>query len=393
MRKIVGISTGILAATFFYGATANASLTGNVNDFLFKRTAEQVVDSYTDNTVLKTIALLRDNIEQLNKAAEKFSESKSEENLAAVAVAMKGSFEQFNKGRIVRYGPSAHYDFDKQIATWPFDKVMVDYNIAEIDAGRMEMDKTILREKNSSNRGLHTVKYLIYHNDGKLRTPQEMSDAEATYLTAVTGVMLEAAIDYQSCWVGTANMSAGDQAILKDAEKRHHVSYAKEFKNAGEEYSRYFSVSINLQELIGEASAVLEDMVPLIEELPKYGNAEDIRYWDSVTPFKDIINQLKGVRNSYLGGIEGSRGTGYAELTEKRDKQLNERIIISLSHAIKRAEIASTMNEQPLEKREQASKLLLAEVDKLTTMFMAATALVAADAALDPFAAYGSDLK
>jgi putative iron-regulated protein len=393
MKKIVGLCTGIFAATFFSAAAANANITGDVNDYLFKRTAAKVVESYTDNTVVKTIDLLREQIEKLDSAVQKFKESKSEKHLAAVAKAMKGSFEQFNSARIFRYGPSAHYDFDKQLATWPFDKVMVDYNISEIEGGRMKMNTAILRAKNSSNRGLHTVKYLIYETTGNLRDLTDISESDLTYLTAVTGVMLEDAIDYQASWLGTKNMTQADQTILHSAGKRIRTSYAKEFKNPGEVYSRYFSVSIALQELIGEATVVLEDMVPLIEELPKYGNTQEIKYWDSVTPFKDIISQLKGVQNSYMGGVDGARGAAYADLTDKRDKQLNERIIISLAHAIKRAEIASTMNDKPLEKREQAAKLLLSEVEKLTTMFMAATALVAADAATNPFAAYGSDLN
>lgn len=391
MKRIIRYCTGVAAATIFFGAaTANAGLTGDVNDFLFKRTAHKVIESYTDNTVVKTVGLLRANVQELDQTAQKFAKSRSEKDLAAVAEAMKGSFEQFNKARIFRYGPSAHYDFDKQLATWPFDKVMVDHNIKELEAGRMEISGPSLREKNSSHRGLHTVKYLTYTDEGKLRKPSEISDAEATYLTAVTTVMLEESIDYEASWLGTKNMSAEDQAILKKSGKRIRTSYAREFKNPGEEYSRYYSVSITLQELIGESTVVLEDMVALIEELPKYGDPEDLRYWDSVTPFNDIINQLKGVENSYMGGIEGSRGAAYADLVAKRDEQLSERIVISLAHAIKRAEVAHKMNDQPLEKREQAAKLLLAEVEKLTTMFLAATPLVAADAATDPFAPYMS---
>lgn len=393
MKKAKGLCTGFLAASLICGATiTHAGLTGSVNDFLFKKTAEKALASYTDNTVVKTIELLRQNVEQLNTAAQQFAKTRSKKDMEAVGDALKGSFAQFNKSRIFRYGPSAHYDFDKQLATWPFDKVFVDYLTEQMEAGKMEMSVADMRIRNSSNRGLHTVKYLIYENDGTLRDPSRLSDAKLAYLTAVTGVMLEEAIDYESSWKGTVNMSASDQEILKKAGKRVHTSYAREFKNPGEEYSRYFSISVALQELIGEASAVLEDMVALVEELPKYGDSENIRYWDSITPFNDIINQLKGVENAYMGGIEGHRGASYADLVEKRDEQLAKRIVISLAHAKKRAEVAKKMNGQPLEKREKAAKLLLAEVEKLATMLMAATPLVAADKATDPFAAYGSDM-
>ena len=393
MKRIIRQCSGLAAAAFLFSAVwANAGLTGNVNDFLFKRTAHKVIESYTDNTVVKTIILLRENVEGLNEAAQKFAETRSQKDLEAMGSAMKGSFEQFNKARIFRYGPSAFYDFDKQLATWPPDKVMADHNIKEIEAGRMELDLAEFRYVNSSNRGLHTVKHLIFHNDGKLREPAEISDAAAAYLTAVTAVMLEEAIDYQSSWVGTRNMTAADQAILKNAGKRIHTSYAEEFKNPGDETSRYFSISIPLQELAGESMAVLEDMVALIEELPRYGNIDEIRYWDSVTPFDDIINQLKGVENSMVGGVEDSRGTSFIELLAKRDEPLSERILISMAHSIKRAQVARRMNDQPLEKREKAAELLLHEVEKLTVMIMAATPLVCADAAVDPFAAYGSNL-
>ncbi len=392
MKRIVGQCSLVVAALFFGTVTAHAGLTGDVNDFLFKRTAGKVLESYTDNMVIKTIAGIRESVEKLDEAARKLAKTKSQQDMEAAGAAMKASFRYFNRNRVIRYGPSAHYDFDKQLATWPFDKVFVDYRIKEIAAGRMTMDVPTLRMENSSGRGLHTVKYLLFHNDGKLRSVSEMTDADFTYLTAVTGVMVETAIDYQSSWVGTKNMSDADQALLKKAGKRVRTSYAEEFKHPGEEYSRYFSISVALQELIGESMAVLEDMVALIEELPKYGNPEEIRYWDSVTPFDDLVNQLQGVEDSLMGGVEGSRGTSYLDLLTKRDEQLSKRIVISLAHAAKRVEVARNMNDKPQEKRDMAAKLLLEEVEKLTVMIMAATPLVAADAATDPFAAYGSNI-
>lgn len=394
MKDIRGLCITVLAASVLFSTgTVQAGLTGDVNDFLFRRTATKVVESYTDNTVVKTIELLRNDIEELNSAAQRFGTSRSITDLEAAGRAMKASFAQFNKARSFRYGPSAHYDFDKQLATWPFDKVFVDHLIAEIKKGAIEINPSILRWRNSSNRGLHTVKYLIYDDNGNLRKPQDLNDATVVYLTSATAVLLEDAVDYEASWKGTRNMSVADQELLKNAGKKIRTSYAREFKNPGEEYSRYFSVSVPLQELIGEAATVLEDMVPLIKELPKYGDPEEIRYWDSVTPFADIINQLKGVENSYMGGIKGTRGPAYRDLVEKKDEQLSERIVISFAHAIKRAEVAARMNDQPFEKREQAAKLLLAEVEKLTTMLFAATPLVAADRATDPFAVYGSDIN
>lgn len=82
----------------------------------------------------------------------------------------------------------------------------------------------------------------------------------------------------------------------------------------------------------------------------------------------------------------------YLDLLAKRDEQLSERIVIGMAYAIKRAELVKKMKDKPVEMQEKATKLLAEEVEKLTVMFMAATPLVAADAAVDPFAPYGSDI-
>lgn len=394
-KQCAGVALAVLlgTATVNAASTKSTGLKGKASDYFFKKSAYDVVESYTDNTVVMTIENIRKNVEALNAASQKFATSKSKKDLEAAGKAMKGSFEYFNKARIFRYGPSAHYDFDKQLATWPFDKVFVDYAIKEIAEGKLRMDVPAMRERNSSNRGLHTVKYLIFNNDGTMRDPAEITDAEATYLAAVTGVMLEEAIHYQASWVGTKNMSAKDQDVLHKAGKRFFLSYADEFKNPGEGDSRYFSISIPLQEIIGESMTVLEDMAVLIDELPKYRDPENIRYWDSITPFQDIVNQLKGVENSVMGGVEGHRGTSYLDLLAKVDEQLSERIKIALAHTIKRAEVGRKMKDQPVEKQERAAKLLNSELEKLHVMIMAATPLVAADLAVDPYAPYGSDIN
>ena len=134
---------------------------------------------------------------------------------ADAATAWHRAMALFNNAWVFNYGPAAMYNFDKQLATWPFDKYLVDYALNEMAAGRLKVDSTYLRtNKHASMRGLHTVQYLLFRN-GTERAAQDISKQETQYLCAVCRALVEEGIDFEASWKGTANLSQEKQDILK----------------------------------------------------------------------------------------------------------------------------------------------------------------------------------
>lgn len=368
---------------------AHANVKQSMGDFFFKRKAGKAIESYTDNTVLKSLELMVDDIKSLNVAAQNLHKVQTDINLAATTDAWKKVSASLNRSVIFFYGPVAHYDFNKELAIWPFDKVLVEHALGEMEAGNLTFTSKSLRERTASMRGLNTIKYLLFR-DGKQRVTTDITKTEFDYLTVATKAMVEEGLKMQASWVGSEDMSDEDNTILTKAGlTKKWKGYAYEFKNPGEPDSRYFSLSVPLQELIQESMTVVEDMVPAIEELADF-DENTLNYWDSFDPYADLLSLLEGVENSYLGGVEGSRGASFSELVAMKDEVLDVRIKTALVSVGKRIR---AIQDAPEGKREMAIKVAASECGKLAARIMTATPLVTADPAVEPFAPYGSDLK
>ena len=392
MKRLLVSLTGLLVSTTLLTPNpVEAGIGDSVSNYLFKRKAFQVVESYTENTVLKTLASLTDHIGQLHQAAGKLAAAPNADNLNTAILSWKNVQADFNKSQIFMFGPAAHYDFHKQLAIWPTDKVLVDHALVEMQAGKMVIDAKSLREKTASMRGLNAVKYFLFEN-GRPRDVTKLTPHELQYITAVTEVMLWEGLDFEAAWIGTDRLPADKRAILDKAGIKKRAAYAEEFKNPGEPSSRYASVSVPLQELIQESSTVIDDMMPQIEGLTADDEGKRHNYWQTLDPYADLLDKLQGVENSYLGGVRGSRGPSFSQLVAEKDQVLDERIKAAFAHVEQRLEVARRLQNGPREQHELAVKIVAAECKKLSAQLMTATPLVAADPAVGPFAAYGSNL-
>jgi len=389
-RFFVLLPTVFVAVAFLGVSAANAGIKDGMTNYLYKKKAVKAIESYVDNTVLKSIELLVSDIENLNQAAMKLKKDKSKANLAAANKGWHKVLSSFNRCAIFFYGPVAHYDYNKALALNPFDKILVDHALKDMAEGKLDFTSRTLRERTASMRGLYTARYMIFRN-GKPRKAVDISNTELEYLTAVTGAMVEESLELQASWVGTDNLPSDKAALLKNAGIKSYTSYGKEFKNPGESYSRYLCTSVPLQELIQESTSVIEEMVPAIEDLAEY-DENNIKYWDSLDPYTELLDLLKGVENSYLGGVEGSRGVSFSELVAEKDKVLDDRIKTAFAHTAKRIEIIRSLKDASIEKKEMAIKVAASEAKKLGSRMMVATPLVTADPAVEPFGPYGSDL-
>ena len=390
IRRPFIIIGGLFVIVAIIGAGAFLMpLDAKIRDYYMARTAKEVVADYTDKALLKTLSLFTDSVEAFNLAVNRLQAEKTDQALNAAANAWRATHRQWQKAAAFLYGPAAQYDYHKRIATWPFDKVLVEYDLGEIEKGKLKVDSRLLREKKTSSmRGLYTLEYLLFRD----RTPRRAADvspAELSWLAAASKALLEESIDFEAAWLGTENLPSRKAAVLDQAGIRPKPAYAGEFKNPGEPGSRYVSISVPLQEIFQEMTGVVEDMMPLVAELPETLAPADNGYWHGQDPCGDLLNRLKSVENAYLGGVEGARGRSVSDLVAEMDKVLDRRIKIALAHAAHRIAAVRDLQGAPEEEMELAVRIAGAECNKLMTRITAAIPAVVLDHAVRPWVAYG----
>jgi predicted lipoprotein len=339
--------------------------------------------------VLKTLELVVNDITALDAATHKLQAAPTDANLAAAASAWRAARSRWRQGTVFEFGPSAYYNFDKQLSSWPLDRNLVDHVIGQIAAGKLSVDARYLRERlHSTQRGFLAAEYLLFR-DGQPRKAEDVSAAELGYLTAVTEAMAIESMDYRAAWLGTGNVPAEQAAALAAAGLQTRPPYVEEFKHPGRSGSRYFSPSGPLQEIFQDSVAAVEAMCPAIAEV--LGSADPLASytWFSRNGLADIQSELKGVENAYLGGVEGKRGSSISELLAVKSKVLDRRIRIALADTAYRIAAAGDPYGEPREDRALTVRIAEAACRKLLSRLTAAMPLVCMDPSTRPWAAYG----
>ena len=351
--------------------------------------AQKAVVDYVDNAVLKTLELLVAEVDKLKGAAQDLQAERSAKHLDTLVSTWHVSYGAWMKTAAYLYGPAAQYDYWKQLATWPCEKVLIEHVMGQVEEGQLEVDSRYLREERvAALRGFYTLQYVLFRN-GQPREISDLRPVEVDYLVAVTQALYDESVDFEASWLGTENLSPEKRAVLKRAGIKSRTAYAEEFKNPGTSGSRYVSLSIPLQDLFQEISGVLEDeVVPGIAELLEIADAENIAYWDPVDPLADLLNFLQSVENAYLGGVPGVRAGSVSDLVAEHDRPLDRLIRISFAHSKYRLEVLQDLQEMSHGERELAVRIAEAEVEKLAARIAVAVPKVILDPVVEPYAAY-----
>ncbi len=359
-----------------------------VQAYLSQRKIDAVIADYADKVVLRTLELVVARNEVLDGAVAQLQARPTDAGVEEAARAWRAARAQWQLIQSFAFGPAAFYDFDKQVASWPIDRPLIEHSIARIAAGTLTIDSGLLRHKiNSTQRGFLTAEHLLFR-DGKPRQAEAIRPAELLYLRAVTRAMVEESLDFQASWAGSANMPPAAAARLKEAQLPERASYAAEFTHPGTPHSRYFSRSVVLQEMFQESHTVVEDVCPLIEQWLGSRDPRESEAQDSRNGAADLVNLLQGVENAYLGGVEGNRGRAMAELTAAKNEVIDRRIRIALADVRYRIKAIGDPYGEPSADRDLKVRIAVASCWKLSGKFAAAIVPVCMDPATEPWAAY-----
>ena len=369
--------------------------------------AKSTVESYAKNTVIRSIEVLVAEIKKFNDAANLFLNKPSEENRTALLSGYHSSLALWNRTAALQHGPATQYDYHKQLAAWACDRVLVDHILKQMANGELQLTERYLREEVVANvRGFWTARYLLYR-DGEPRNASDFSNEERQYLSAITEAMVIESTDFEAAWRGTGDLTSEKRVLLKKAGLAERSSYAYEFSNPGTPTGRFASLSTSLQDLLMDASAAVEEIIPAVESYYTVEEKSNERasfspcftsifsevsdkkeYWVSVDAGSDILNIFKSAENVYLGGVEGSRGQSIQELVNIYDPALARLIKISFAHSSLRVKQVVEAADKTDEDKDLSIRRAVAELEKLVARLGVAIPQIVMDPAVEPFAAY-----
>lgn len=265
-----------------------------------------IINSYSDNIIITTYTDLATKTAALQIACETFAGNPIQDNLNAAANAWYAARIPWETSEAFLFGPVSFLSIDPSMDSWPVDETQLE----SVLSSSFELTPDFVRNGlGYSLRGFHTLEYLLFAN-GTFRDFSTITERGRLYMTSVATVLAEDAANVHDQWIS---------------------SYGAEFKNAGKSGSRYSSVNQAVQEIADGIITIVDEVGNgKISEpyVTKDVNTVESQYsWNSIS---DFSNNIKGVKNAYLGGT----GVGIDEYIKSKNSQLNDRVIFEIEDAI-----------------------------------------------------------
>lgn len=295
-----------------------------------------ILEDFTDKTVIATYSAMADNAILLKNEVEKLEGTVTNEQVSNAAQAWVNTRQYWERSEAFLFGPAAFNNLDPLLDSWPLDKNQLDQVLADVEADKIEMSAAYVRENlGASLRGFHAVEYLLFR-DGNARNGADITPSELIYLKAVAQVLTEDCIALEAWWTGTENLTTEKQGILEDAEIETAEPFGNEMKNAGQAGSRYSSLYAAIEEIIQGAMDIADEVGNAkIADPVESGNVLDVESWYSWNSLDDFQNNIRSIENVYLGGLdENNRGVGLSAFVKSKDAALDTEIQSNIENAL-----------------------------------------------------------
>lgn len=277
-----------------------------------------IINDYVNLTVLATYVDLGNQATALKDAVGAFAADPTQANIEAAATAWIATREPWEASEGFLFGPVAFLSLDPSLDSWPLDQSQ----LQEVLDSNFELTADFIRDGLNFNlRGFHTVEFLLFRG-GEARQAADVTAREIEYLVAVTEVLYDDALLLHSSW--TEGYEGGGPR-----------AFADEFRDAGMAGSRYLSQTDAILEII-------EGMIVILDEVGNGKIADPhaemdpaiVESWFSWNSLTDFGNNVKSVRNAYMGGYhKNDRGTGLHEFIHERNEDLDHHIVELIDEA------------------------------------------------------------
>lgn len=210
------------------------------------------------------------------------------------------------------FGPAAKANLTTNLDSFPVSIT----DIREILKFTPQFDRNRVLNFDGTLKGFHLIEFLLWDSAGTKQIA-DFTPKEFEYIRAVASDIWELSRNQRLDW------------------DPNRLDYNKNFREAGQSGSVYDSAKQVLKTMLDAMTAALRDLadrkigVPLA---PNYGSRYEESHFSSSSA-ADYYNNLIGVRNLYLGGVEES-GYSISALVRQKNFLLDDRIRQEIAEAL-----------------------------------------------------------
>lgn len=275
----------------------------------------RATEAYVQHTVLPTYSAMADAAIEMRDLCRVMQSKHAEGTLTqadikAAGEAWKRARKNWELSEAFLFGPAANHNIDPHIDSWPLDKAAMNNLLTQIRNGNSwSLD-------NNGGYGLigfHAVEYMLFELSADENTALVHSTnytaEELEYLVAVAEDLCNQCVCLEACWAGNDNISAKKKQILEEAELDYGENYGWEMMNAGKPGSRFKTYQEAAEEIIQGCINIADEVGNTKIGRPHIGSSqEDKNYIESpysLNSIEDFADNIRSVRNAYLGSREG----------------------------------------------------------------------------------------
>jgi hypothetical protein len=218
--------------------------------------------------------------------------------------------------------------------------------------------------------GFHAVEYMIFRDGGPRNVNGgtdsdgtsygSLSEAELYYCQAVAQDLRNQCIRLEASWAGIDNVTSEKQSILEKAELEPSMNYGESMVTAGESGNVLYKSQIAAFVQILQGASDISDEVgnTKITDPVNSGNVLDVESWYSWNSIADFADNIRGVRNAYLGSTSGNASDlSVSSYVNSLNKTLDSEIKTAITNAITQIEAMPAPFRNHLTKSETASAI------------------------------------
>lgn len=314
-----------------------------------------IISQYVNNVVVETYASLADESVALYNACFVLYQNPTQANVQTACDAWKSARKYWELSEAFLYGAAADYNIDPHIDSWPLDK-------AQLDLALKNTTLIANMRENGCNfdgfatlgyglLGFHAVEYILFR-DGQARkmeggvdtdgvTYAALSETELIYCQAVAEDLRNQCIRLEASWAGLDNVNDEKQTILADTELEPSMNYGEALITAGETGNVLYKSQVAALVQILQGAADISDEVgnTKITDPVNSGNVLDVESWYSWNSLADFADNIRSVRNVYLGTTDGTEHQySVSSYVRGKDTTIDSNIKTAFSKAISEIE-------------------------------------------------------
>lgn len=303
---------------------------------------QAITTQFVNATVIPTYEALADHTETLVEKLVALKTEKTDANVQEVCDIFLKARAEWELSEAFLFGAASDFGIDPHIDSWPLDlKSLLDElsNKKHIEAMAGEDSDIWAGAKLGQELlGFHGIEYIIF-KEGKPKPAAEITDDEIIYSVAVAGDLRNHCYWLQVAWAGEDGTPADRYAkVVDEMEKRvttGDYSYGENMLKAGQAGSTYPTKTAAAQQIIDGCKTIADEVGA--QKIGAAHTGADKNYIESPYSYysiTDFYDNIRGIENAYMGGIEGKRGSSLHDYLSKANASLDKQVTDAISNAL-----------------------------------------------------------